>query len=263
MCRTGLKRIRRYAQKAATVAALCAVILTAGCNVTIQSDTDSDALHSLTKLKAALESAEGGASPDDPVDIAFDGKETASAVYAVLAEAGKYVNLDLSESSVTDFVSSPYLTGSAMIISLILPNDLAQIGDEAFAGWRQLQSISIPNSVTAIGDYAFYYCTSLKNVTIPDFVTTIGEYAFHNCTLIDNITIPASVEYIDRDAFSSCANLGSVTLKGDGTRVADNTVFPGGAKFREAAMRSGNPGVGSYMAARGVYQRSGTEWIRT
>ncbi len=263
MCRSGLKRIRRYAQKAATVAALCSVIITAGCNTAIRTDTDSDAVHSLAKLEAALESAEGGATPDDPVDIAFDGKETASALYAVLAKARRYVNLDLSESSVTGFVASSYLTGSAMIVSLILPYNLDQIGNEAFAGWRQLRQIFIPNSVTMLGDYAFYNCISLGDIAIPDSVTTIGEYAFHNCTSLGDITIPASVEYIDRDAFSSCGNLGSVTFKGDGTCIADNTVFPSGAKFREAAMRSGNPTVGSYMAARGVYLRSGTEWSRT
>lgn len=235
----------------------------AGCNTEVRSDTDSDALHTLAKLEAALENAEGGTSPDDPVDIAFDGKGTASEVYEVLKKTRRYVNLDLSESSVTGFVSSSYLTGATMIVSLILPNGLDQIGDEAFAGWTRLRHISIPESVTEIGDKAFDYCTSLDDITIPQFVTTIGEYAFHNCTSLSSITIPESVTYIDRDAFSSCDKLGAVTFKGDDTCLADNTVFPGGAKFREAAMRAGNPNIGSYMAARGEYLRSGTEWNRT
>lgn len=235
-------------------AAVCASVSFAGCAFGA-SDTYAE-------LEVTLANAEGGESPDNPVNISFNGTETAFAIYVALANARKYVSLDLSESSVTGFGSSAYPAGSRWIVSLVLPDNLKKIGGEAFAGWTQLRHIFISDSVTMIGEKAFQDCASLASVLIPESVTAIGEYAFHNCASLAAITIPESVEYIGRDAFSSCDNLNTVAFMGDGAQIADNTVFPSGAKFREAAARSEHSGGGSYMAARGVYVRDGTEWSR-
>lgn len=252
---------KQFRQAVLICAAVCTFISLWGC--TFDSDSDSDALYTFAELEAALKDADGGVSPDAPVSISFAGKEKAFAVYAALANARKYVSLNLSKSSVTGFdTSSAYPAGSRWIVSLILPDNLTKIGGEAFAGWTQLRHIFIPPSVTAIGEYAFYNCSSLADIQIPESVTTIGEYAFHRCPSIAELTIPESVEYIERDAFSSCGNLNIVTFLGDGTRIADNTVFPGGTKFREAAARLELSGSGSYTAARGVYLRNGAEWSR-
>lgn len=227
---------KQFRQAVLICAAVCTLIILSGCTF----DSDSDALHTFAELEAALKDADGGVSPDAPVSISFAGKEEAFAVYAALANARKYVSLDLSKSSVTGFDSSSvYPAGSRWIVSLILPDNLTDIGGEAFAGWTQLRHIFIPPSVTAI-----------------------GEYAFHRCPSIAELTIPESVEYIERDAFSSCGNLNIVTFMGDGTQIADNTVFPSGTKFREAAARSEFSGSSLYIAARGVYLRDGMEWNR-
>lgn len=212
-------------------AAVCASVSFAGCAFGA-SDTYAE-------LEVTLANAEGGESPDNPVNISFNGTETAFAIYVALANARKYVNLDLSESSVTGFGSSAYPAGSRWIVSLVLPDNLKKIGGEAFAGWTQLRHIFISDSVTMIGEKSFQDCASLAAITIPE-----------------------SVEYIGRDAFSSCDNLNAVAFMGDGAQIADNTVFPSGAKFREAAARSEHSGSGSYMASRGVYVRDGTEWSR-
>lgn len=219
---------------------MCATINLTTCTVEMSFTSDSDVPHTYKEFQDALANADGGANPNAPVNIAFDGRETMLALYAALGRAGKYVNLDLSESSVTGFgdndSSSPL--GMSFIVSILLPNNLARIGDNAFESCVHLREVLIPNSVAEIGEYAFYRCLSLANITIPE-----------------------SVEYIDRDAFSQCDSLETVWLIDD-VRIADITVFPGGVKFREAAALSDISEDGSYVAVRGLYQRNGAEWSR-
>ena len=54
-----------------------------------------------------------------------------------------------------------------------------------------LTSIVIPNSVTSIGEDAFYGCSSLTSIEIPNSVTSIGYSAFSGCK---NFTIYCETE---------------------------------------------------------------------
>lgn len=62
------------------------------------------------------------------------------------------------------------------------------IGEHAFS-YSGLQSIVIPNSMTVIGDNAFSFCMRLQSIEIHDSVTTIGESAFQDCINLKSITI--------------------------------------------------------------------------
>ena len=48
-------------------------------------------------------------------------------------------------------------------------------------------SIIIPNSVTCISDNAFYNCNKISKITIPNSVISIGSNAFSECTGLTNI----------------------------------------------------------------------------
>lgn len=57
----------------------------------------------------------------------------------------------------------------------------------AFEGCSSLTSIVLPDSLVAIGDQAFSGCSSLTSITIPESVREIGRYPFANCSAISSV----------------------------------------------------------------------------
>lgn len=87
-------------------------------------------------------------------------------------------NLDLSEAT------CPVLPKNAFhsrhhLQHIILPNQLQEIGTQAFFACDNLQEVVIPKSVTKVGTAAFSGCKSLKTITI-EGAPEIGEFAFAN-----------------------------------------------------------------------------------
>ena len=101
----------------------------------------------------------------------------------------------------------------------LIPDNVTDIGEYAFAACSSLTSITIPNSVTSISDRAFYYCSSLTSITIPNSVTSIGGSAFNSCSSLTNITIPNSVTCIDAYTFMRCSSLTSITIPNSVTSI--------------------------------------------
>ena len=96
----------------------------------------------------------------------------------------------------------------------IIPDNVTDIGEYAFAACSSLTSITIPNSVTSIGGSAFNSCSSLTNITIPNSVTCIDAYTFMRCSSLTSITIPNSVTSIEYGAFNECSSLTDVYYTG-------------------------------------------------
>lgn len=48
-------------------------------------------------------------------------------------------------------------------------------------------SVTIPENVIEIGNNAFYWCASLSSVTISEGVTTIGDRAFYLCSNLQKV----------------------------------------------------------------------------
>ena len=100
-------------------------------------------------------------------------------------------NLDLSEST------CPVLPKNAFhsrhhLQHIILPNQLQEIGTQAFFACDNLQEMVIPKSVTKVGAAAFSGCKSLKNITI-EGTPEIGEFAFANLEGVQVIKVNSSV----------------------------------------------------------------------
>jgi sugar lactone lactonase YvrE len=113
----------------------------------------------------------------------------------------------------------------ATISSIIIPNSVTSIGNNAFGGCINLVSLTIPNSVIFIGNSAFSNCSRLTSMTLPDSVTSIGQRLFFGCTSLTSITIPDSVTSIGNDAFYDCSGLTSILIPNSVTSIGYRLFF--------------------------------------
>ena len=69
-------------------------------------------------------------------------------------------------------------------------NNVTEIGSYAFA-YCNMTSLVIPDTITTIGENAFYNCTNLQSLTIGSGVNTIGDYAFSGATALTELNFNA------------------------------------------------------------------------
>jgi hypothetical protein len=219
---------------------------------------------SIAELAAFLESQTGGTTADNPVPLRLaldigtmtDANSGWRQVLNVLAEADKYVDLDLSACAMNGTVFNPgysVSTGKDKIVSIALPDaatgtaalegggssvpfryfdalksfsgkNLTSIGAGAFQGLTSLTMNSLPVGITSIGASAFSGCTGLTEITLPEGLTSIGNFAFQNCTGLTEITLPEGLTSIGNSAFRSCTSLALTSLP-SGVTAISNSAF--------------------------------------
>lgn len=85
---------------------------------------------------------------------------------------------------------NPYFTPNTLIAgckTTIIPNSVAEIGDNAFYNCESLDIITIPRSVSKIGNSAFNACSSLSSIILSENLTAIGDWAFDNCNNLKEV----------------------------------------------------------------------------
>ena len=110
------------------------------------------------------------------------------------------------------------------IESIVVPETITKIGEEAFRECGQLkkacilgnvgeiakllfedcwnlESVELPNGITAIGDDAFGFCSKLKSIEIPDSVLRIGDGAFHDCLQLESVKLPENLQEMGAEIF--------------------------------------------------------------
>ncbi len=154
------------------------------------------------------------------------------------------------------------------ITSIVIPDSVVEIGDEAFAECENLQTVVIGSGVKTIGESAFYCCESLANVTfgeglesignlsfsacnsleeivLPDGVVTIGEQAFASCNSLKKVVIPGSVESMGSMAFGACLVLEDVTIEQGVKSIGESAFYNCGA-LTEIVIPDGVAEIGRY-----------------
>jgi len=183
-----------------------------GTTWTKQPFTNMDDLKSYLTSKA-------GNTADSPYNVKLNVTDTTLSSSIITALSGKYVNLELTGSTLTGIGDSAFMN-SDFLIGITIPNSVTSIGQNAFRG-TGLTSIIIPDSVTSIGQNAFLNCTSLTSVTISNNVTSIEEGTFQTCNKLTSVTIGNKVTSIGENAFINCSSLTSVTIPNSVTSIGE------------------------------------------
>lgn len=110
-----------------------------------------------------------------------------------------------------DFSKSSQPWRAALVHSVILPEGLTYIGNNAFRGSR-IYTISLPSTLTGIGKAAFAKCKRMTNIILPLQLENIGSDAFIACESLIEINIPISVRKIGAKAFAECKSLISIGI---------------------------------------------------
>lgn len=90
---------------------------------------------------------------------------------------------------------------------------------------NDVKTVIIPNGVTTISDNAFKDCTSIENFSIPDTITYVGENTFANTKWFENQE--DGLLYIGKVAYKyiGTAPMGEFILKDDTTSIAKECFY--------------------------------------
>ncbi|MDE6472911.1 MAG: leucine-rich repeat domain-containing protein, partial [Ureaplasma sp.] len=155
------------------------------------------------------------------------------------------------DMSFTKITALPETNGSGMfqnsiIESVILPNNLVDMGSRTFYQAKKIKSLKIPESVTRMdGDLLFceaielsqinipknlkgkfgwrtFSNTKIKNIIIPDGITEIGIECFYNCIELVDIKLPNNLKIIKKEAFDNCTKLQEIKIPDSVTTIETN-----------------------------------------
>lgn len=138
--------------------------------------------------------------PSPVTDFTWSTTATAATVVSYKGNATKVVIPSTYNSLPVTALSSKIL-GTLPVQSVVIPDSITSIANNAFMFAYSLKSVSLPNGLTTIGTFAFYG-DPIESLTIPSTVTAIGANAFLN-NMITSLVIPDSVTSMGNYAFNN------------------------------------------------------------
>ena len=118
-----------------------------------------------------------------------------------------------------------YAFNRSRLSTIILPDGVTYIGENAFAECPELVSIRIPDTVTLMGNNVFSNNALLKSVGLPDGITQIPGNAFNNCAMLETVTLGKNVKTIKWSAFYNCQNLREVKVSSALEKIESNAFY--------------------------------------
>ena len=153
--------------------------------------------------------------------------------YAQVFKADKPNNVINIEPSIEIFGSLYKVTSIAdnvfkdveSITSLVIPESVKDIGNNAFSGCRNLVTVELGKNVTTIGERAFANIDKLTDLVIPENVKDIGNNAFSGCRNLVTIELGKNVTTIGERAFANIDKLTDVICYAENVPETDRTAF--------------------------------------
>lgn len=114
--------------------------------------------------------------------------------------------------------------------SVVIPDGVTSIRDNAFLNCQKLSSVTISNTVKTIEYQVFQNCYKLTSIVIPDSVTSIGGGCFQRCLELSNVTMGNGVTTIKHDTFDGCSKLTSIIIPDSVTTIEHGAFSDTGLK---------------------------------
>lgn len=142
----------------------------------------------------------------DVVELTVNGHlSTSDMVYF-----SRMVNMTKLDLSQTDISSISGCEGLGLLQTVVLPESVIEIADNAFKDCTSLSTINL-SKITEIGSSSFNNCKSLGENLILTNLKTVSDYAFQNCAGLKSVEMPVATG-IGRFAFSMRDNSNSTML---------------------------------------------------
>lgn len=199
-------------------------------NAYATSSTITDASYSSEGLKRYSATFNNPAFEDQTKDVVLPIKDM---LKYTLAGDGTYYKVTADSTAIYGDIEIPAVHNElpvkvvddffqcSDITSVIIPNTVETIGDNAFQGCSSLLSVTLNEGLKTIGHYAFSECSHLTSITVPDSVTSLGMLAFSYCSNLKTANIGKNIDTFD-DTFYQCDSLEKLTIPFIGrTRTSD------------------------------------------
>lgn len=112
------------------------------------------------------------------------------------------------------------------ITSIVIPDSVTEIGDNAFMSNALLEKVQMPTSLISIGEGAFQGCVSLREIEIRGNVRVISSKAFKNCDTLEKVLLSEATTTIEKSAFEGCRMLTTVNNT-EAVSTIDDKAFKG------------------------------------
>ena len=116
------------------------------------------------------------------------------------------------------------------VLTITGTGDMYDYADGANVPWYDvrgnIKTVILPDAMTKIGQNAFYRCTNLTTINMPASLIAIGEKAFaQDSKLIGALTLPATLAEIGERAFYNCIGVDRYTIQAMTPPVLGDDVF--------------------------------------
>lgn len=110
------------------------------------------------------------------------------------------------------------------LVDVTFGEKVENIGKSAFDSANKVESVVLPDSVKTLGSYTFGYCSSLTEIVLSKNIATIPTNVFYG-TAIKSLTVPDGVTTLEDQAFGTCYKLESIVIPDSVTSIGENLFF--------------------------------------
>lgn len=167
------------------------------------------------------------------------------------------------EQGVTSISEQAFRYGK--ITSVVLPESVTTIGNQAFMDCKSLETVTMSSSVVKVGEQAFdntpwaanlpagptylgkvlyiYKEDGATQYTVRDGTYSISDSAFKGNTTLKSVVLPQDLQYIDGQVFQNCTALQTIVIP-DSVQYINYATFSGCTSLKSVTVGSGVKSIG-------------------